>query len=94
MGVIIRHKVAVDEALRAIDARLENAINTADSRGYTGMLHSKGGLMDDPKVVALMKQRDKLLAKRFPEFPTPTRYTSGKSAGYVSPRLPPGTRRG
>ncbi len=49
--------------LRSIEANLLRAIKSADKRGYTGMLRSKGALFDDPKVKALMRKRDALMRK-------------------------------
>lgn len=48
---------------KVIEDNLHRAMETADSRGYTGMLHSRGGLFDDPKVKRLMRKRDVLLKK-------------------------------
>ena len=50
--------------LRSIEANLLRAIKSADKRGYTGMLHSKGGLADDPVMKALTRKRDALMRKR------------------------------
>lgn len=49
--------------LRSIESNLLRAIKSADKRGYTGMLRSKGGLADDPVVKALMRKRDALMRK-------------------------------
>lgn len=49
--------------LKNIESNLLRAMNSADSRGYTAMVRSKGSLFDDPKVKALMRKRDALLRK-------------------------------
>lgn len=51
------------EQLRSVEKRLERAMSHADRRGYTGMVRSKGGLFDDPRVKALMRKRDVLLRR-------------------------------
>ena len=49
--------------LNRVERHLMQAMQQADRRGYTGMLHSKGGLFDDPRVKALVRKRDALLRK-------------------------------
>jgi hypothetical protein len=41
--------------------KLGKAIERADKRGYTGFVHSKGGLFDDPKVKAAARAYDRAL---------------------------------
>jgi hypothetical protein len=47
--------------LDKVRARLYRAMNAADRRGYTGMLHSKGGLFDDPRVKAIKRRYDHVI---------------------------------
>lgn len=49
--------------LTRVDRLLEQAITGANKRGYTGMVHSRGSLFDDPRVRALIRKRDVLLKK-------------------------------
>jgi hypothetical protein len=46
-----------------IERNLLRAMETADNRGYTGMVRSRGALFDDPKVKTLMRRRDALMRK-------------------------------
>ena len=48
--------------LRAVEKRLIRAISMADKHGYTGFVSGKGGLFDYPRVKAIMRRRDQLLA--------------------------------
>jgi hypothetical protein len=63
---------ATARAQRAARARVQfdrlerlllHAMARADKRGYTGLIHSKGGLFDDPHVARLMKRRDALMKR-------------------------------
>lgn len=49
--------------LDRVHRHLIQAIKGADKRGYTGMLHSKGSLFDDPRVKVLKRRFDELLKK-------------------------------
>lgn len=42
---------------------ITHAMLRANKRGYTGMVGSKGGFMEDPDVKRLMKRRDALLKR-------------------------------
>jgi hypothetical protein len=55
--------VGCQKKLKRVEQNLKRAIETADSRGYTGMLKSRGGFVDDPRVKSLMRKRDVLLRK-------------------------------
>ena len=44
---------------RLTERRLLRAFAAANKRGYTGMLHSKGGLYDDPHVIAAMRAHNR-----------------------------------
>jgi len=48
--------------LRKLDDAIERLIRTADSRGYSSMVGSKGSLFDDPAIKKLMRRRDELLS--------------------------------
>lgn len=58
-----RHFTSCKVRLAVVDRHLVTAMKDADRRGYTGMLHSKGSLFDEPRVKALMRKRDALLKK-------------------------------
>lgn len=58
-----RHLQTCRVRLANVDRHLVTAMKDADRRGYTGMLHSKGALFDEPRVKALMRKRDALLKK-------------------------------
>jgi hypothetical protein len=55
--------VGCRKKLKRVEQNLMRAIEAADSRGYTGMIKSRGGFVDDPRVKALMRKRDALLRK-------------------------------
>ncbi len=54
------------EALRLrfkrAEARLIKLVDTAGRRGYTGMVGSRGGFLDDPLYRKAMRQYDRTLA--------------------------------
>lgn len=47
--------------LDAVRKRLYRAMSAADRRGYTGMVNSKGGLFDDPRVKAVKRRYDHVI---------------------------------
>jgi len=49
--------------LKKVDRSLIRAIEQADSRGYTGFVSGRGGLVDDPRIKSIMRKRDALLKK-------------------------------
>lgn len=63
LGGARRHFSSCKARLATVDRHLVTAMKAADRQGYTGMLHSKGGLFDAPRVKALMRKRDALLKK-------------------------------
>lgn len=48
---------------KLIEQNLGRAIDSANSRGYTAMVRSKGSVFDDPKVKLLMRKYDALIKK-------------------------------
>jgi hypothetical protein len=58
-----RQHAACRAQLKKVSRNLENAISQADNRGYTGMLHSRGGFVDDPRVKTIMRKYNALLKK-------------------------------
>jgi len=63
LGGARKHFSSCKARLATVDRHLVSAMKDADRRGYTGMLHSKGALFDEPRVKALMRKRDALLKK-------------------------------
>ena len=63
LGGARKHFASCKARLDTLDRHLVAAMKDADRRGYTGMLHSKGALLDEPRVKALMRKRDALLKK-------------------------------
>ena len=57
-----RLKSRKTKAIRLAHDAFVRAIDSAYSRGFTGMLHSKGGLFDDPIVRRCKARYDKLTA--------------------------------
>lgn len=55
--------VGCRKKLKRVEQNLVRAIEAADRRGYTGMMKSRGGFVDDPRVKSLMRKRDALLRK-------------------------------
>lgn len=45
--------------LRLAESRLYKIVNTADRRGYTGMVRSRGAFTDDPIYRKAMRHYDK-----------------------------------
>jgi hypothetical protein len=58
-----RYGLARVRSVARIAHTLEKAMRGADRRGYTGMVGSKGGLFDDPRVKAAMRAYDKALGR-------------------------------
>jgi hypothetical protein len=51
-----------------VEKQLIAAMDSADARGYSGMVGSKGSLFDDPKIKSLLRKRDALLHARGGEY--------------------------
>jgi hypothetical protein len=58
-----RQHAACRVQLKKVSRHLEQAIEQSSNRGYTGMVHSKGPYMLDPRVRSIMKKYERLLKK-------------------------------
>jgi hypothetical protein len=59
--MLSRKRLSTPEKVRKLSKEIEILICTADSRGYTGRVGSKGIVFDDPKIKKLVERRNALL---------------------------------
>jgi len=79
----------------SVSDRLLKAMETADSRGYTGMVGSKGHLLEDPLVKRLMAKRDRdaMIGKRIELHPGMDLWMRGVRYGNIVSVTSKGTYR-